>query len=240
MKLLPVPAGVRDITGLRFDRLVVLGIGYERQRFDRRGRRIGFHRKWLCKCDCGGTALSTSHCLAIKRSRSCGCYRSDKSATHRKSKSTEHVTWCSMKQRCYDKNARNYERYGARGITVCNRWRNNFDAFLADMGPRPSKKHSIERIDNLKGYSPENCRWATRVEQCNNRRSSAYWTAFGRTQTIAQWAREIGMDQVSLRSRVAVLKMSIEEALTRPKRKDSRSENNRRRREQQAMAGEAR
>lgn len=100
--------------------------------------------------------------------------------------------WMNMRRRCHDPNDKQWRDYGARGITVCERWRNDVAAFHADMGQPPSRAHSIERKDNNKGYDPDNCVWATMREQCNNRRSSKLYTHDGRTQSIAQWARECG------------------------------------------------
>jgi hypothetical protein len=105
--------------------------------------------------------------------------------------------------------------YGGRGIEVCDRWRNSYPTFLADMGQRPTPDHSIERIDNNGNYAPENCRWATRIEQSNNRRSNRHLTFQGRTQTLAQWEREIGGKGYLIKQRLK-LGWSVDRALTTP------------------------
>lgn len=94
----------------------------------------------------------------------------------------EYTTWRNMLRRCYDKNATHYEDYGGRGIRVCRRWQRNFRAFFEHVGPRPSAAHSLDRIDNSKGYEPGNVRWATRREQANNRRPRKAWTLIGTRQ----------------------------------------------------------
>lgn len=87
------------------------------------------------------------------------------------SNTPEHRVWRGMQERCYNARRQDWPDYGGRGITVCDRWRDSFETFLADMGPRPSPKHSVDRIDNAKGYEPGNCRWATATEQARNRRN---------------------------------------------------------------------
>ena len=107
-----------------------------------------------------------------------------------------------MRSRCTSPSNSSYARYGGRGILVCSRWENSFEAFLDDMGFRPSSEHSVERVDNDKGYDPANCHWATPVEQANNRRTSSFLTFEGKTQTIAQWALELNMSPHTLRRRL--------------------------------------
>lgn len=109
-----------------------------------------------------------------------------------------------MKSRCYNPNFPNYSDYGGRGITVCARWRKSFAAFFKDMGPRPlgGVRYTIERKDNSKGYTPANCVWATYHAQARNRRSNHKLTHNGKTQTITEWALEVGMSKVTLRWRV--------------------------------------
>lgn len=116
--------------------------------------------------------------------------------------------WRSMIARCYAKGEKDYARYGAQGVEVCDRWRwgeggrSGFELWLEDMGPPPFARASIDRIDNTKGYSPDNCRWATQVEQSNNRRSNRFVTARGQTLTIAQWARMVGIGPKTIRYRL--------------------------------------
>jgi len=113
----------------------------------------------------------------------------------------EYRSWKGMKVRCNNPNNPRYKDYGARGITVCDEWLHSFETFLFDMGPSPSSKHSIDRINNHLGYSKENCRWATRIEQNNNKRSNRMITVQGRTQSVAMWCRELHL------TRRAVLKL---------------------------------
>lgn len=124
----------------------------------------------------------------------------------------------NMKSRCTIKSNKDYQRYGGRGVTVCDRWLNGedglsgYECFLADMGPKPEGM-SIDRIDNTKGYSPDNCKWSTAEEQNNNRSSSRYLTIDGVTKTIAQWARVSGIGPKTIRNRLETMHMSPKEAV---------------------------
>lgn len=134
--------------------------------------------QWLCHCDCGNDLVARSRDLRSGNTKSCGCLKMDltrvRFTTHGYCKegkpNQEYTTWKGMRQRCNDPNADNYPRYGGRGISVCARW-SDFSLFLADMGPRPEGT-SIDRINNDGNYEPGNCRWATAVEQQNNRRKT--------------------------------------------------------------------
>lgn len=116
-------------------------------------------------------------------------------------KSKEYIAWTNMKKRCYDKKYSSYKNYGARGIRVHSDWLNDYSKFLKDMGRCPDGM-SLDRINNGRGYGPKNCRWATKFEQCNNMRSNRLITHNGKTQTMAQWAREIGLNYKNLDSRL--------------------------------------
>ena len=117
--------------------------------------------------------------------------------THGLTKTSEHNAWMGMRRRCSNPKDKRYEHYGGRGIKVCDRWQ-SFEAFIEDMGPKPSPKHSLDRIDNEGDYTPENCRWATHTEQMNNQRRTIMVTIGSRTQSLRNWCREL--DIVSIRT----------------------------------------
>ncbi len=119
-----------------------------------------------------------------------------------------------MKQRCYNPRFHKYADYGARGIKVCERWRDSFEAFLGDMGPKPSPRHTLDRKENDGDYTPENCRWATSLEQGANKRSNVRLEYDGRTQSISEWARELGIKAGTISYRIRK-GWSVAETLTK-------------------------
>ena len=135
---------------------------------------------------------------------------------HRMIKTPEYRCWAGMKTRCYDKKCRAYPKYGGRGIKMCPRWKNSFLAFYKDMGGKPSKEYSLDRIDNDGNYKSSNCRWATRLQQGHNRSSTLWFTIDGRTQTLKEWCIEYGRDYKSMHHRIKRLKWTAERALTKP------------------------
>ncbi len=133
-----------------------------------------------------------------------------------KKPSATYRIWQGMRDRCFNQKNRFFQNYGGRGITVCDRWRGSFENFLADMGPRPSAKHSIDRIDNDGNYEPGNCRWATSVEQNNNSRNCRMLSLNGETLSAAEWARRLGGNGHLLLQRIDKLGWPLERALTEP------------------------
>lgn len=200
-----------DITRKTFGRLTVLGFA---------GQDKSKHKHWFCKCECGNLIKLQGGSLKCGDTISCGCFQTEKVSTHRHSinydKSPTYITWDSMIQRCQNPNNTYFEYYGGRGIKVCDRWE-SFENFLEDMGERPNGK-TLDRYPDKDGdYCPPNCRWATRKEQANNRRSNR-WLAFnGKKMTVSQWADELKMNPLTLRNRLNNC-WSVEKALTTPVR----------------------
>lgn len=125
-----------------------------------------------------------------------------------------YISYMEMLKRCYDSSVIRFPKYGGRGISVCDSWRSSFLNFYQDMGEKPSKNHSLDRIDNNGNYEPGNCRWATKVEQANNKSSNVLITHQDKTMSIAQWSREIGIPARILRQRLVRDKLSVEQAFS--------------------------
>lgn len=195
----------QDLSGLRFGRLVV----------ERRVPSITKNSRWRCVCDCGRHS-DVSRCNLLRgHTVSCGCYREAVNRKHGMSDSPEFCCWKSMKQRCHRETHREYPLYGGRGISVCPRWRTCFEAFLLDMGRRPSSAHSIDRIDNDGDYEPSNCRWATSSVQTRNKRTNHIIEWRGEALTLTDWASRLGMYPKTLSTRIE-RGWSVERAFTFP------------------------
>lgn len=151
---------------------------------------------WPCRCLCGTERAVRAGALLQGKSLSCGCLAAENASvrnrTHGQRKSPEWRIWLHMRQRCELSSHKSFKDYGGRGISVCDRWQ-HFESFLADMGQRPSRSHSIDRKDNDGNYEPGNCRWVIAEAQANNRRSNRRITYKGKTLTVSQWARRTGI-----------------------------------------------
>ncbi len=145
-------------------------------------------------------ALGQKHPDRIQPARKHGCAR-------KAGRSPEYQSWLCMRGRCYQLTNNRYHSHGGRGIVVCERWKCSFKNFLADMGPKPSPKHQLDRIDNDGDYEPGNCRWVTPKEQSNNTRRNRY---------LSEWATKIGIERRTIAGRIDYCGWSVEAALTTP------------------------
>lgn len=213
---------IKDLTGNRYGQLVVLECLGVRNDYGSHGSML-----WSCVCDCGQESIKSTALLGTGRVNSCGCLVAKKNrarSTHGKTHIPEYWVWAAMRQRCSNSTDRYYANYGGRGIKVCDRWA-KFENFLADMGRRPSSKHTIDRINNDGDYEPGNCRWATQLEQAQNTTRTHWITHDGRTQSLSAWAREVGLTQAALKIRLRK-GWPLETALTLPLRITSRTNAN--------------
>ena len=189
-----------DLTPRVFSRLVVICKSPK--------MRVGDTVKWKCRCSCGSTktVIGRTNQLTGGLLQSCGCLHREivrkASTKHGLSDSSEYRIWRGIRERCYNKNNSNFPYYGARGITMSDEWRDSFETFYKDMGARPSLGHSIDRKDNDAGYSKDNCRWATKLEQDNNKRTNVYYEFDGERKSLKDWCREFNVNYEMVRMRI--------------------------------------
>jgi hypothetical protein len=216
-------AKAMNLENQRYGRAIVL------KRVENKGRYV----RWLCKCDCGNEFIALTIHLRSGAVKSCGCLRREvaieKSKTintkHGKHKTRLYKIWAAIKGRCFNKNNSAYKNYGARGITICDEWINNYPAFekwAIDHGYNDSL--TIDRIDVNGNYCPENCRWATRREQQNNRRVNHFLEYHGKKKTIAEWARTLNISSKRIYERLS-RGWSTKNALSRKKYQGKRGVN---------------
>jgi len=181
-----------NIEGKRFGRLVVV-------------KKAEKKHYWVCKCSCGTKKEIRKYDLLNGKTRSCGCLNREnllkEVTTHGKTKTPTYKAWCGMKGRCNNTNDLAYERYGGRGIRVCNKWMNSFENFYKDMGGKP-KGMTLERVNNDKGYSPNNCKWATAYEQNRNKRNNRIYNYQGESKCMKDWSIALEINYQTLCSRL--------------------------------------
>lgn len=203
-----------DKTGMVFGRLTVIKFhGIDKYK----------HSEWLCQCWCGKVCV-VKGCGIGRSSNSCGCLKSDWTASknfqhgqcERKNTTSEYRIWSGMKKRCSNPKSKSFHNYGGRGIKVCQRWLDSFESFFKDVGPRPAGK-SLDRWPLKNGdYEPSNVRWATPIQQGNNRRDNHILVFNGKSQSVSEWGRESKVSIVAFKQRIKK-GWSIEHALNMPK-----------------------
>jgi hypothetical protein len=197
-----------EMTGQRFTKWTV-------EAFDRSDKRFAY---WRVRCDCGAAAVVRGDSLRAGGSTMCQPCQivtlAEKVTTHGLSASLTWKSWHSMRMRCLSAGAADYPRYGGAGIIVCGEWA-DFTRFLSDMGERPSRAHSIDRIDPTGNYEPSNCRWATTIEQGRNKRRTVWLTSGGEKLPLTAWAERLGVRTVTLYKR-HVAGWSDDDVVTRP------------------------
>lgn len=209
------PANFKDLTGQAFGRWTV--VAYHGREQSQGGGNI-----WNCQCQCGTTRAVKATSLVSGRSQSCGCRHKEivtaagrtKNKTHGRTGTKEYRAWNQMLQRCHNPENPTYERYGAKGVTVCERWRESFEAFFADVGLCPSPNHTLDRIDPAGNYGPDNVRWLPAELQSANRKNVKRFDYRGERLTIPELAARIGIKPATLRARLVVMGWSVERATT--------------------------
>ena len=164
-------------------------------------------RKYLkCLCDCGRKLMVLEKNVSRGATKSCGCLRSEitsaRNRSHGLSNSEEYQIWCGIIKRCENRKSLGFKNYGGRGISICKRWRSDFNFFIKDMGKRPSKNHSIDRVDVNGNYSPENCRWASKSIQMRNTRRARFIDLNGEPTPLAEAAEKMNISKSTLYSRI--------------------------------------
>jgi hypothetical protein len=197
--------------GQRYGRLVA---------FEFRGRLKGRGQLWRFHCDCGCIVDLMVHSIRAGGTKSCGCLKREllsgrtTARTHGMTYSPEFNVWRTMKKRCENPNHDSYPLYGGQGVIVCARWRKSFANFFADMGPRPSPTHSLDRFPDKDGdYEPGNCRWATIMEQARNRCSNVFVMVSGRRLILKDACKELGLDYARTKKRLSAYGWSFDRAV---------------------------
>lgn len=210
-----------NLIGMKFGRLTV--IDYAADHIQKSGK----HRtQWLCRCECGNTVIAQSFNLKSGNTKSCGCYanevRVQGNIIHGDRHTRLYTIWSAIKNRCYNRQAPTYYRWGGRGIKMCDEWRDSYLRFKTwALNNGYSEDLSIDRIDNNLGYNPDNCRWATAKIQANNRSNSKLFCYSGNMYTISELSDMSGISYHTLFARINKLHWSVEKAISTPVRNQS-------------------
>jgi hypothetical protein len=193
----------QDLTGKKFGKLIVI------KQAEKHVQPSGTsYTRWLCKCECGNEVTVRTSDLTRGHTKSCGCLQKEKVTTHGLKKTRLYVIWRDIKARCFNPNDRGFKNYGAKGIIMCVEWRSDFKAFydwsMANGYDEnaPRGVCTIDRIDNSKGYCPENCRWIDNLAQQNNRTNNRLLTYNNETHSVAEWSRILDISRYALYARL--------------------------------------
>ena len=206
---------VKDLTGKRFERLVVIS----RVENNIHGKSV-----WKCKCDCGKIVNVVAGDLKSGNTLSCGCFRKENPCRIKHGLAFKHslyYTWLDIKKRCYNERIKQWNDYGGRGISVCEEWRNDFKKFYDwAISNGWEKGLSLDRIDNNGNYAPTNCRWVTMNIQQNNKRNNFYITCYGETKTLSEWCKHLNLNYSATKNRITYLNWSIKKSFETPPMKN--------------------
>jgi hypothetical protein len=196
----------------KYGLLTPIELSYKKRKYD---------EYWLFKCDCGNIKISRLYDVKRGKINSCGCIHKKQLAERNKANAKHgyfgtptYNSWSAIIERCYNPNSGNYNMYGAKSITMCERWRSSFENFLEDMGDRPPGT-SIDRIDVYANYEPENCRWVDAKTQARNRTNNVRYEYDGKNLTLPEWSEITGIKASTMHSRIRKQGWSIDDALTR-------------------------
>lgn len=200
--------------GQKFNFMTIIGVEYTQR---------GWY--WRCKCDCGEERLSSPYKIINGTTKSCGCKKVDRChdmtskyrIKHGGKKERLYGIWHGMKQRCYDSSCKDFDRYGKRGICVCENWRNDYNAFREwSINNGYDSKKTIDRIDVNGNYAPDNCRWITLEEQNRNKEETIYLEYNGERKSLADWCDDLGIKYQTVYARIYHNGWSVNRALSTP------------------------
>ena len=206
MEIFELPIGYKNLVGNRFNYLTIIKFKYIKNKTS----------YWICKCDCGKEKIIKGSSVITNITKSCGCLKSENAKTHGDTKTSEYISWKSMKARCFNPNIKQYKNYGGRGITVCDEWKNSFIHFIKDMGNKPAKNYSIDRVNVNGNYCKENCRWSDSKTQNRNKNNNIKVTYKGVTKLLIEFCEELNLKYSLMLYRISRFNWKVEDAFEKP------------------------